>query len=59
MAKFTYNNTENVSTSHTLFELNYEFHSWVLFENNSSSHFRSYLANKLADKLKELIEIGY
>ena len=59
MAKFVYNNDKNASTSHTLFELNCRFHSRVLFEKDVDLCFKSYLANKLADKLKELIEIYY
>ncbi len=57
MAQFAYNNAKNASTSNTLFELNYGLYLWVSFKENVDPYFRSYLANKLTDKLKELIEI--
>ncbi len=57
MAEFAYNNGKNTSTSYTLFELNYGYHPKVLFEDETNSHLKSCLANKLAKKLRELIEI--
>ena len=32
MAKFAYNNTKNASFCHTLFELNYGYHSWISYK---------------------------
>ncbi len=55
MAEFAYNNPKNTSIGHTPFKLNYGFYSQVLFKEDVNSHFRSYLANELADKLGELI----
>ncbi len=57
MAKFSYNNTQNTSTNHTLFELNYGFHLQVLFKENIDSHLRSHSTNKLVKELQELIKI--
>ncbi len=57
MAKFVYNNAKNASTSYIPFELNCKFYLWVLFKKNVNPSSRSCLANKLADKLRELIEI--
>ena len=57
MAKFVYNNTKNASIGHTLFKLNYGFYSQVFFKENVDSRSKFYLAKKLVDKLKKLIEI--
>ncbi len=57
MAKFTYNNTKNTSTGHTSFKLYSRFHSQMSFEKDVNLCSRSYLANKLADKLRELMRI--
>lgn len=35
MAKFKYNNTKKVSTNETILELNYDYHSYILFEKMS------------------------
>ena len=57
MAEFTYNNAKNTITSHMPFELNCSFNPQVSFENNLNSCSRSYSTNKLAKKLKKLIDI--
>ncbi len=57
MAKFAYINTKNDSTSHTPFYLNCRFYFWVSFKKDINLRFRFRLANKLADKLKKLMEI--
>ena len=57
MAEFTYNNIINASTGHTLFKLNCGFHPRVFFKNNIDSCSRSCSANKLAEELRELIDI--
>ncbi len=57
MAEFAYNNINNTSTGHILFKLNCRFYFQILFKEDVNPHSRSYLANKLADELKELIEI--
>ena len=59
MAEFAYNNIKNASTSHTLFELNCGYHFKVLFEENIDLCSKSRFADKLAEKLRELIEICY
>ncbi len=57
MAKFAYNNVKYASIDHTPFKLNCGFYPQVSFEEDVNPRFRSYLANKLADKLRELMEI--
>ncbi len=56
MAEFAYN-AKNASFDHTLFKLNCGYHPQVLFKEDNNSCSRSYSANKLADKLRELIKI--
>ena len=55
MAEFAYNNAKNVSTRHTAFELNHEYHPQMLYKDdvNSCSKFKS--ADKLLVKLRELM----
>ncbi len=53
MAEFSYNNTKNASTSHTLFELNCKFYQQVLFEKNVNLYSKSCTPSKLAEKLRE------
>ena len=57
MIKFIYNNTKNVSTGYTPFELNCGYHPQILYkeEVNLCSKFK--LADKLLAKLRELIII--
>ena len=57
MAKFAYNNTKNVSTSYTLFKLNYGYYPKVLFEKNVNPCLKSHSANKLAENLGKQVEI--
>ncbi len=57
MAEFVYNNAKNASTHHTPFKLNYGYHPRVSFEEDVDPRSRSHLANKLAEELKELIEV--
>ncbi len=59
MVEFAYNNTKNTSTSHITFELNCGFHLQVLFEEDVNPHPKSRFANKLANKVRELIKIYY
>ena len=59
MAEFVYNNAKNASTGHTQFELNCGYHPRVSFEEDVDPHLRSRYANKLAEKLRELIEDCY
>ena len=57
MAEFAYNNAKNTSTGHIPFELNCGYHLKVSFEEDVDSRLRSCFVNKLAEKLKKLIEI--
>ncbi len=57
MAEFAYNNAKNASTGHTPFELNYGYHPRVFFKEDVDSRSRSRSANKLAEELKELMEV--
>ena len=59
MAEFIYNNGKNASTGYTLFELNYGYYLKVLFKEDVDPRSKSCSANKLAEKLRELIEICY
>ena len=59
MVEFAYNNAKNASTSHTLFEPNCGNYSRVSFEEDVDFYSKSCFANKLAKKLRELIEINY
>ena len=59
MTKFTYNNIKNASIGHTPFKLNCGYHSRVFFEEDVDLRSRFYSANKLAEELRELIEIYY
>ncbi len=56
MAEFAYNNAKNTSTGHTLFKLNCDYHPRVFFEEDVDPRLRSRSANKLAKKLRELME---
>ena len=55
MAKFAYNNANNASTSHTLFELNYGYYPRISYKEVVNSHSKSKSADKLSAELRELI----
>ncbi len=57
MAEFAYNNAKNVSTGHTPFELNYGFHPRASYEKDVDPHSQLKLADKLANKLRELMAV--
>ena len=57
MVEFAYNNTKNTSTSHTFFELNCGYHPKVSYKEDVDLCSRSHSTNKLAEELKELIEV--
>ena len=59
MAEFTYNNAKNPSTGHTSFELNCSYHPRVSFKEDIDPRSKSRSADKLARKLRELIEVCY
>ncbi len=58
IAKFAYNNAKNASTGHTPFELNCGYYSRVFFEEDVDLRSRPRSANKLAKKLRELMEVS-
>ena len=57
MAKFTYNNDKNTNIGYIPFEFNCGFHPQVLFKEDVNFYSKSCLANKIADKLRQLMEI--
>ena len=57
MAKFTYNNTKNLSTGHTLFELNCGYHTCVFFGEDTNSCSQSKPADKLLAELWDLMTV--
>ncbi len=57
MTEFIYNNVKNASTSHNPFKLNCGYHLRVFFKTDIDLYSKSCLANKLAEELKELIEV--
>ncbi len=57
IAEFAYNNAKNGSTGHTSFELNYGYQPRVSFEEDVDPRLRSRSANKLAEELRELMEV--
>ena len=59
MAEFTNNNAKNASTSHSLFELNCGYHPRDLFENDINPCLKFRFTNKLAKKLKKLIDVYF
>ena len=57
MAKFAYNDAKNVSTGHTLFELNCGFQLQASYKKDVNPRSQSKSADKLATKLKKLMTI--
>lgn len=57
IAKFVYNNAENVTISHTMFGLNYGYHSCVLFSDKVTPYLKSYFVRELIKELRKLILI--
>ena len=55
MAEFTYNNSKNASTDHTLFELNCDYYLRMLYKEKVDLHSQSMSANKLLAELRELM----
>lgn len=54
---FAYNNSKNANTGHILFELNCGYYPQVFFEDKYDTHSKSFSANELAIKLRELMII--
>ncbi len=57
IAEFAFNNTKNVSTGHTPLELNCGYHLRVSFEEDVNSRLKSRFTNRLAEELRELMEV--
>lgn len=57
MTKFIYNNAKNTNTSYISLKFNHKYYFKIFFENKADSYLRSCSTNKLAEKLRELIEI--
>ncbi len=57
MAKFTYNNTKNLSTDHIFFELNYGYYLHVSYEEDVDLKSKSKLAEKLSTELRKQMTI--
>lgn len=55
MANYAYNNAKNVSTGHTPFDLNCDYHPRILYKEDVNLCFQLKLADELSVKLKELI----
>ncbi len=59
MTEFAYNNVKNANTGHTPIKLNYGYHPRVFFKEDVDPHSKSCFANKLAEKLRKLMEVCY
>ena len=57
MAEFAYNNFKNASTGHTPFELNYGYHSRMLYEEEVDLRSQSKSADELSKELRELMVV--
>ena len=57
IAEFAYNNTKNISTSYTPFELNCGYHSRISYNEDVDPRSQSKWADKLLAKLRELMII--
>ncbi len=57
MMEFAYNNIKNTNIDHTPFKLIYGYHSRVSFKEDVNPRSRSCSANKLAEELRELMEV--
>ena len=55
MAEFAYNNAKNLSSGHTLFELNYGYHPQMSYKEDVKPRSKSKSADELSTELKELI----
>ena len=57
MAKFVYNNGKNANTGYMPFELNCNYHLWMLYKKKVDPYSKSKSADKLSAELRELIII--
>lgn len=47
MVKFVYNNSKNISTGHTPFELNYKYHLYMFYKEDINSLFKFKAVDKI------------
>lgn len=59
MAEFTYNNTENISTDHMLFEFNCSYQPRILYKDDLNLYSKFKAANEQVGKLKNLMTSYY
>ncbi len=57
MAEFAYNNAKNASIGHTLFELNYGYHSRASYKEDVNPRSQSKSADELTTELNELMAV--
>ena len=57
MVEFAYNNTKNINTGYTLFELNFGFYLRVFSKKDVNLHSRSKSADQLAIELQTLMSM--
>ena len=57
MAKFAYNNTINISTNMTLFEINLRYNFKIFFENNQNPRIKLKLTKKNTKHLQKLLDV--
>ncbi len=57
MVEFVYNNTKNTSTGHTPYKHNCGYHPQIFYEKEVNLYSQSKSADKLATKLRELMDI--
>ena len=57
IAKFTYNNAKNASTSYTPFKLNRRYHPCVSYEKDLDPRLKSRTVEELSSKLRELMTV--
>ena len=57
MVEFAYNNAKNANISYILFEINCNYHFKILVEEDVNLRLKIYSANKLVEKLRELIKV--
>ena len=57
IVKFAYNNTKNLSTNYTPFELNCSYYLCIFFEENTNPRSQSKSTNELSAKLRDPMTI--
>ena len=57
IVEFAYNNAKNISTGHTSFELNCDYHPYISYKKNIDPCFKSKSVDKLSTNLKELMTV--